>query len=208
MSFNEKQLHIINIAEKLFASRGYDGTSVRDIAEEAGVNLAMISYYFGSKEKLMQALFEQRTSDLITRVEDLLQQETFTPFQKMAILVDDYVERIVSRQQFHKIMQQEQMLKKNEGINTLLREVKKNNARVIEKLVVEGQKKGAFRKDVDVVLMMNTIIGICLQTFISQDFYKFYNNLDDMPQEAFYEQLKTRLSRHIKTLLKAILVYE
>ena len=35
MQFNEKQLQIIGTAEKLFAARGFDGTSVRDIAEEA-----------------------------------------------------------------------------------------------------------------------------------------------------------------------------
>ncbi|HNO01068.1 MAG TPA: TetR family transcriptional regulator, partial [Chitinophagaceae bacterium] len=40
-------------AEKLFAEKGYNGTSVRDIAEKAGINLAMVSYYFGSKEKLL-----------------------------------------------------------------------------------------------------------------------------------------------------------
>ncbi len=52
----------MNAAEKLFAVNGFDGTSVRDIAQEAGVNVAMISYYFGSKEKLMEAVFEQKTN--------------------------------------------------------------------------------------------------------------------------------------------------
>jgi AcrR family transcriptional regulator len=55
MEFTDKQIQIIDIAERLFAERGFDGTSVRDIADEAGINVAMISYYFGSKEKLMEA---------------------------------------------------------------------------------------------------------------------------------------------------------
>ena len=49
--FNEKQLEILQVAEQLFAEEGFDGTSVRDIAKKANVNIAMISYYFGSKEK-------------------------------------------------------------------------------------------------------------------------------------------------------------
>ena len=49
-ALSEKQLHILLVAEELFALHGFDGTSVRDIAEKAGVNLAMISYYFQSKE--------------------------------------------------------------------------------------------------------------------------------------------------------------
>ncbi|WP_431212540.1 TetR family transcriptional regulator [Puia sp. P3] len=55
---SDKREHILTSAEKLFAEKGFDGTSVRDIAQLAGVNLAMISYYFGSKEKLLEALIE------------------------------------------------------------------------------------------------------------------------------------------------------
>lgn len=46
MEWNEKQLHILNAAEDLFANKGFEGTSVRDIAQKAEVNVAMISYYF------------------------------------------------------------------------------------------------------------------------------------------------------------------
>ena len=43
-----KEEHIMMVAEKLFAANGYNGTSVRDIAAKAKVNVSMISYYFGS----------------------------------------------------------------------------------------------------------------------------------------------------------------
>ena len=58
----DKREHILAVAEKLFGDQGFDGTSVRDIAQHANVNLAMISYYFGSKEKLLEALLEQRAN--------------------------------------------------------------------------------------------------------------------------------------------------
>ena len=60
MEFNGKQIQIMEAAEAPFAERSFACTSVRDIAEAAGVNLAMISYYFGSKEKLMEAMFSYR----------------------------------------------------------------------------------------------------------------------------------------------------
>jgi AcrR family transcriptional regulator len=47
IEFTEKQLAIITTAERLFSIKGFEGTSVRDIAQEAGINVAMISYYFG-----------------------------------------------------------------------------------------------------------------------------------------------------------------
>ena len=47
-----KEENIMLHAEKLFAEKGFDGTSTREIAKNAEVNISMISYYFGSKEKL------------------------------------------------------------------------------------------------------------------------------------------------------------
>jgi AcrR family transcriptional regulator len=52
MDFNDKQIKIMEAAEELFAEKGFSGTSVRDISDAADINVAMISYYFGSKEKI------------------------------------------------------------------------------------------------------------------------------------------------------------
>ena len=51
-------------AERLFAERGFDGVSVRDIVQAAGVNLAAVSYYFGSKSELLLAVFRTRAKAL------------------------------------------------------------------------------------------------------------------------------------------------
>ena len=51
MELNDKQIQILETAEKLFSENGFDGTSVRQIAKAAEVNIAMISYYFGSHPK-------------------------------------------------------------------------------------------------------------------------------------------------------------
>ncbi len=48
----EVKHRIVEVASKLFAEKSYEGASVRDIASHCGVNVAMISYYFGSKEGL------------------------------------------------------------------------------------------------------------------------------------------------------------
>ncbi|GAB4296719.1 MAG: hypothetical protein Kow0090_11870 [Myxococcota bacterium] len=50
---------ILNAASRLFARKGYSGTGIREIAKEAGVNIAMINYYFGSKPKLLEAIVEE-----------------------------------------------------------------------------------------------------------------------------------------------------
>jgi AcrR family transcriptional regulator len=47
---------IITVAERLFAERGFSGTTLRNVVSEAGVNLAAVSYHFGSKEELFRAV--------------------------------------------------------------------------------------------------------------------------------------------------------
>lgn len=54
---NKKEL-LLQSAKKLFAHQGFDKTSIREIALDAGVNSSMISYYFGSKEKMIPYIFE------------------------------------------------------------------------------------------------------------------------------------------------------
>ena len=51
---------ILDAAERLFADKGYSATSLRDITNEAGVNLAAVNYHFGSKEELLVAVLERR----------------------------------------------------------------------------------------------------------------------------------------------------
>ncbi len=205
MNFSDKQIQIIIAAEKLFSIKGYDGTSVRDIAEDAGINIAMISYYFGSKEKLMQAIFEIRMGNLTEKIEDLLHNDDLSPIEKLEVLIDDYIDRVDQRQQFYRLLICEQMMDKNPIITGLLNELKKKNAILVEILIKDGQKKKAFKKDVDTVLLMNTLIGVVMQSFVNKEYYKNYNNLEAMPATEFEALLKNKLSLHIKDLFKAIL---
>ncbi|MGX8710289.1 MAG: TetR family transcriptional regulator [bacterium] len=68
MSEPDTKLKIIQAAKKLFAQNGFDGTSTRDIVSSAGVNISLISYYFGSKENLFFALFERFPAPAYDRI--------------------------------------------------------------------------------------------------------------------------------------------
>jgi len=57
--YTEVQLQIIEAARKLFIKKGFKGTTIRDIAAEAGVNWAMINYYFRSKEDLFNTIIAE-----------------------------------------------------------------------------------------------------------------------------------------------------
>ena len=206
--FNEKQLQIIETAERLFAQKGFDGTSVRDIAEEAAINVAMISYYFGSKEKLMEAIFEVKIGRVQMRVEELLKDESLSPIQKINTLIEEHIERVMKSQRFYRIMICEQVSNTNPAIMAKIKMLKIRNAELILELIKEGQKKGEFKKKVDVVLMLNTMMGTVWQAIISKEHYREFTNSETLTDEEYELQLKKRLNIHIKTLFKAILTNE
>jgi DNA-binding transcriptional regulator YbjK len=205
VEYSDKQRQILEVAEKLFATKGFDGTSVRDIAQEAGVNIAMISYYFGSKEKLLQAVFELRSSHIKTQLTLMLEDQNMAPLEKVYRLIEAFVEKIMGQQQFHKIMVREQINGKETMIYSLIQESKKKNHELVKKIVQEGQKKGVFKKNIDIPLMMVTMVGTANQLITTQHFYKEIVGLESMPEAEFQKHVKKKLTIHLKTLFKAIL---
>lgn len=206
--YNEKQVHIMEAAEKHFADKGFEGTSVRDIAETAGVNLAMISYYFGSKEKLMEAMFSYRSAAFSLQLESMVKNRDLEPMAKLEQLVDQYIKKLFNQQCFHRVLIREQMMNTNNIISGQILRMKKANHELIRALIQEGQKKGVFRKQVDISLMMATLVGTVGHVVSTQHYYRENNNLQDMPAEEFEKHLHRKLSVHIKALFKAILSNE
>jgi len=67
----DRRVAILLAAEKLFAQHGYHGVSIRDIAAEAGVPLALVGYYFGAKHELYHAIFESWSPMIKGRLDGL-----------------------------------------------------------------------------------------------------------------------------------------
>src|SRR5690606_29578115 len=64
MSENTTRERILEVAERLFAEKGYHGVSLRSITAAAAVNMAAVHYYFRTKEGLLRAIFEHRAGPL------------------------------------------------------------------------------------------------------------------------------------------------
>jgi AcrR family transcriptional regulator len=208
MEYNEKQVQIIEIAETLFAEKGFNGTSVRDIAEKAHVNLAMISYYFGSKDKLLEALFNYRREYFKLKLESMIEDKTLGSMEKMDTLIDHYIDKIMKQQCFSRIMVREQVLNHTGITAELIFQMKKANQELISKLIHQGQKKGEFKKNIDIPLMMATLVGTANHLVATQHYYKDINNFQSMTEEDFQKHMKKKLSQHLKKLFKAILTNE
>lgn len=79
---------ILAAAETLFAQRGFDGASLRQLTASAGVNLAAVNYHFGSKEKLVEQVFKRRL--------DALNQHRLAELDKVAGKPETTLENVLA----------------------------------------------------------------------------------------------------------------
>jgi AcrR family transcriptional regulator len=203
--FNEKQIQILLVSETLFAEKGFDGTSIRSIAKEAKINIAMVSYYFGSKERLLESLIFYRTRDLKIQIENLL-IEDLDPIAKINKLIEIYINRINSNKGIFRILHFEMATKKNELNIKSFYELRKSNLKSLEAIITEGQDKGVFRKDISIPLLTPTILGTFFHFHMNKEYFMGLLNLNT--EDLYNNYIRVNLTKHIQQTIKALLIYE
>jgi len=102
----DKSLRILVAADELFGEQGYDAVSVRDIARAAGVNKALVFYYFGSKEDLFARVLTRYYESHRSALEGAL--DASGPLDKrLGRLVDAYFDFMVANRSFARLVQQQ-----------------------------------------------------------------------------------------------------
>lgn len=203
MSINDKQIQILEVAEKLFAEHGFDGTSVRQIAQGAEINIAMISYYFGSKEKLLEALFNFRMEDFRMELETLISKKT-NHLETLDTIIALIIKRINRNRLTHKILNFEFSNESRDIDFENYISQKRNNYKLFEAFVQDGQNAGAFVKNVNIKLIVPTIVGTFFHLYYNQRFFKSFMELENTP-EALDEFVHNTLTKHIQQTIKALL---
>ena len=199
-----KEENILFSAEKLFAEKGFEGTSIREISKEANVNISMISYYFGSKEKLFERIFEYRMNESLSFAKDILGNEELDEWQKLNIVVTRYINRVKDLKTFYLILQREQLTNKNKNISKILNESKTGFLTIYRQLLDSGLEKKIFTKDLRLEFLHSTISGTIFSAFNSLPIYKAFYAGDKNYDEHYYSDLNL----HIQNTLKYLLGYE
>lgn len=94
---------LLNGAAKLFATKGYKETTMRDIAAEVGMLPGSMYYHFKSKQELLLAVYEQAVMDLKSRLEKATASEQ-DPWKRLETAVITHVETILDQNHFARIM--------------------------------------------------------------------------------------------------------
>lgn len=201
----DKKAHIVNVAIELFSKNGFEGTSMRDLASAAGVNIAMINYYFGTKEKLFETIVESRSNQMRIVLETVVQDEKMTSINKVERMVELQVEKVLERRHFHKVLQTEVMLNKRPELNAAIGTIFKRNGLLYRAIIEEGYKSGEFKK-VDPSLVVSTIVGTINHIFLSRTIC----GLVFTPQEGVnpFEDTKIRkkVIDYLKHLMRCLLL--
>ena len=201
----DKKDHIIDAAIQLFAEQGFEGTSIRDLAAKAEVNIAMVNYYFGSKDKLFEAIIEQRSGYLKEKLEEILLNNSISDVQKMDQVIEHFVNRILSNYHYHRLIHQELMLQQREGTHTRIVEHFTKNADVIKTIIDQGIKKKSFKK-VDAELTIASLIGTINQVMLSKSMCSIMVHKDKKINPYTDEVFKKRLVTHLKQIMHAHLL--
>lgn len=200
----DKEINILIHAERLFAEKGFEGASTREISKAANVNVSMIAYYFGSKEKLLSKIFEYRMSESHSFANAVLENTELNAWEKLIQIVDLYVSRVERLRDFYLIMQREFLSVDSSSNYIHLQTSKKTFITIYKVLMEEGVKEGIFQPYPFVDYIHATISGTLFSALNSVQLYKEMYKGDADFEKTYFDNLK----KHLKITLKNLLGYE
>jgi AcrR family transcriptional regulator len=199
-TMTDKKEHIINNAIELFARNGFEGTSIRDLAAAADVNVAMVNYYFGTKEKLFESLVEMKSAATKGILTEIANDSTLSGIEKINSIIEVYVTKLFSGRQFHRVIHQELMLGNRETLQTIIVNLLFPNSLTIKEIIKAAIKKGEFR-EVDPELTVATLMGTIHQVLQSKKFCNKFLNRDDNYVPYDDPKFRKRVIDHLREIM-------
>ena len=92
----ETERAFIDVATRLFAERGYNGTSVADIARELGLTTASLYYHISGKQELLLRVLETGIAEFLHRLEDIA-AEKVDPVRRLRLAIENHLSFVLSR---------------------------------------------------------------------------------------------------------------
>jgi AcrR family transcriptional regulator len=158
-------LQILGIAEELFATNGYAATSVRQIAEQAGVNPALVHYYFGNKKSLLQDVMESALVPLVQAIAAMKDDRKTSPESIVRLLVS----MAASHPNIPRLMTREVLLPGGEMKQHFIDNMAPGLGGALPGLLGQAQAAGRVRQDIDPAITSMLILALCIFPFIARD---------------------------------------
>jgi TetR/AcrR family fatty acid metabolism transcriptional regulator len=153
----DKRRQILDAAVRVFARQGFHATRVSDIADEAGVAYGLVYHYFRSKDEVLNELFTERWSLLLTAIEEA-DRTGESHRDRLAAVAAFIVDSYRHDPDLMKVIIVEVTRAANSFGRTHLEQIRQAY-QLIAKIVEDGQTAGAFRRDVPPLFASMTFYG-------------------------------------------------
>ena len=154
MDKNDLRNNIISIATRLFAERGINGVSIRQLSQSAGVSISMISYHFGGKEGLYSSVLQEQFSGF-DHIEEINKADS-EALEK----IEAYIRWIIVRHQKNPYLLRfytSELTNPTQFFPLIVQPAIEKVIHILVQIIEDGIAKNKFRKDlnpVDTVLAM------------------------------------------------------
>lgn len=191
--------HILVAAREVFISKGFEGARMQEIADHAGINKALLHYYFRSKEKLFEAVFSEVASNLFPAMKQMLEAELELK-EKITFFVRIYLKALHENPFIPAFI----INTLNTNPDNFLKYIKKSglNPRLLQKQIDEEAGRGMIRMIKAEHLVVN-IIAMCIFPFVARPIVQ---SIFDMNNDEYQIYLESRQTEIIDFVLKSITV--
>lgn len=168
---------LIEAAKRLFANYGFEGATTKNICDEAGVNVSLISYHFGGKEGLYRACLDQFGISKFETIQRMLKpadsEESFK--LRLSLFIDEMISWYIDEPYLMKIVYHECEMDTPHA-EDVFRKTFMGLYKVIEDFFVESKKRKLIREDIDAhaaaYLFLGHLVFIQRMDLVSERFLK------------------------------------
>lgn len=185
---------ILLAASKVFTEKGFSGTRTRDIAEEAGINLALLNYYFRTKEKLFEQVMKVKIVLLFGQIIPIVTNEKTTLEEKIDLASEKYFD-ILSKNPNLPIFILSEIQKKTSDIRSILPFEKVLNNSIIIKQIKER------KPEVDPFHYLLNFLSMTAFPFVVKPILQSFDIMNDGEFQKFVKERKTLVPIWIKMML-------
>ena len=190
---------IVAAAKNVFLSKGMDGARMQDISDEAGINKALLHYYFRSKEKLFETIFQEIAKEFLSKIATIIESERQL-FDKIETLCKEYINQFI-KTPFVPIFILNEI---NKQPGEFMNKIWGNKNPPIDKFFKEVKaeiRKGTIKQVPPAHLFLN-ILSLCVFPFAARPLIQLVLELDKKEFEAMMEQRKKEIPKLILESIK------
>ena len=186
-------------ARKVFHQKGYAGTRTRDIAEEAGINHAMLNYYFRSKEKLFDIVMIETMAYFFQGVGTILNDESTSLEEKIERVVANYIDLLLEEPELPTFMFNEVRTNPEPFVaNTPIIQALEHS--VLAQQYAEAVAQGRITEPNLIHTVLN-VISLVIFPFIAQPIFTALSRTNKEAYNALMLQRKALIPQWIKAIL-------